>query len=111
MTLGKTDGAMTLQAWVASSDGIWVVHAICKACSTQLEGPLRDVAHRPGLKRVRARHPVALAALADAVRRGTARCWFCPKNQGVPAPDLALLSILDLSSITAAELEHPGGSA
>src|SRR6267378_3870584 len=103
---------MKLQAWVASTDGIWVLQAICKACSTQLESaPIGALAHRPGLKRVRARHPVALAALADAVRRGTARCWFCPKNQGVPAPDLALLSISDLSWITAAQLEQPGGYA
>src|SRR5882672_5155502 len=103
---------MTLQAWVVSTDAIWVLTALCKSCSTQLESaPLRDAAHRPGLKRVRARHPVALAALADAVRRGTARCWFCPNNQPVPAPDLALLSILDLSWITAAQLEQPGGHA
>jgi hypothetical protein len=101
-----------LDAWVVSKEGIWVLTAICKACSTQLASDsIRNFVRSAKLKRVRARHPVALAALSDAVRRGTARCWFCPMNQGVPAPDLALLSIRDLSWITAAELEQPGGYA
>ena len=111
LILSETDGAMKLQPWVTSVNGIWVLIAICKSCSTKPESaPVREAARR-GLKLVRARHPVALAALADAVKRGTARCWVCPKNQPVPAPDLALLSMLDLSWITAAELQQPGESA